>query len=182
GTTVPVSFTVTNVGNRATRTGSWTDRVFISRDPSLDSGDFELAAVGRSGVLQPGQSYPVSADVRIPDGISGTFYILAYADSAAQRSRSGFPPSNIGFNLVGLEFETLNPLIPWDMASINQRSLARGAVREFQNEGNNLLPAALPVTLASPPDLQVSSIVAPPRVTRGQPFTFTYTVSNPGGA
>ncbi len=36
GSTVPITYTVTNRGTRATRTASWPDRIFLSEDPSLD--------------------------------------------------------------------------------------------------------------------------------------------------
>ena len=52
GTTIPINFTVTNQGNRATRANSWTDRVFLSEDASLDIYDTELGNAGN------GQSSP----------------------------------------------------------------------------------------------------------------------------
>ncbi len=181
GETVPISFTVQNVGNRQTRVGSWTDRVFISKDASLDSNDFELLSVSHNSLLNPGASYTVSTSVRLPDGIGGTFYILAYTDSAAYRDPNGQTPSDIGFYLTGTVFEANNPLAPWDLASNASRSLSRGRVFEFQQEGNNLAVQSLPVTLINPPDLKVTQVVAPSRVDRGQLVDILYTVNNAGG-
>ncbi len=43
GDVIPVSFTVTNTGNRDTRPGSWYDRVYLSQSPSLDDQSYVLA-------------------------------------------------------------------------------------------------------------------------------------------
>ena len=180
GETIPITFTVQNVGNRATRTSSWTDRLFISHDASLDSQDFQLAAIGRSEILQPGESYTVTQDVKLPEAIGGTFNILAYADSAAYRDPYGRVKSDVGFFNPGTLFEADNPLEPWDMAS-NAARQSRGRVFEFQQESNNIANADLPVSLVNPPDLQVTDLVAPFRVDRGQLIDVFFTVSNEGG-
>ena len=58
GTTIPITYTVTNQGTRATRTASWTDRIFLSQDPSLDTYDTVLGAAGYGQVLPPGRLTP----------------------------------------------------------------------------------------------------------------------------
>ena len=175
----PVTFTVRNQGNRATREQSWNDRVFLSLDPSLDNHDLYLGQVGRSSVLAEGTSYTSTLNVTLPDGIEGNFYVLVFSDSAAKLDR--FQTSDIGFGLPGVEFERPNPLAPWDLASVASRSLARGSVPEFQFEANNIVSKLLPVTLATPPDLQVISIEAPQRALLGELLQVAYTVQNLGG-
>ncbi|MEL6110144.1 MAG: CARDB domain-containing protein, partial [Planctomycetota bacterium] len=180
GETVELFYTIENAGNRATRVNSWTDRIFISHDASLDNFDHELAARSHGGILEPGQSYSSSMTVRIPDGIEGDFHLMLFADSAAQRDRSG-RPSDIGFELVGIEFELPGSLAPWDLASEAARESARGKVKEYQLEGNNIATRDLPVTLAPLPDLQVTAVAAPARADRGQEITVDWTVTNFGG-
>jgi len=152
----------------------------MSRDPSLDSHDLYLGQFKREGILALGDSYESTVDVRLPDGIEGDFYILVFADSAAYAYNH--VQSDIGFGLPGLAFSEPHELPAGDRVSEAQRLLARGAVGEFQEEGNNISTAALSVTLAIPPDLQVTSLAVPVRTPRGQPFQMTYTVSNLGGA
>ena len=93
--------------------------------------------------------------------------------------------------LVGEDLLTLRPRHGRRLWAANNglRRHPRGAVRlvladggEFQDEGNNITAAALPVALALPPDLQVTSLIVPQRTPRGQEFSLTYTVSNLGGA
>ena len=180
GDTIDVQFTVENVGNRETRVGSWNDRIFISHDGSLDNFDHQLQSVARHGALGPGETYVVQTQLRIPDGIEGDFSLIAFADSAAQTDKAR-RPSDIGFRLIGIEFEVPGSLAPWDLASQASRESARGKVKEYQEEGNNIAIAGLPVTLAPLPDLQVTDVVAPLRADRGQEIQVDYTVTNLGG-
>src|SRR5262249_8414044 len=54
GDVIPVSWTVTNAGNRDTREGFWYDRVYLSRSPSLDDQSYMLAQVGHGSILKTG--------------------------------------------------------------------------------------------------------------------------------
>ncbi len=54
GETIPITYTVTNQGTRATRTASWTDRIFLSQDPSLDIYDTVLGSTSYGQVLAAG--------------------------------------------------------------------------------------------------------------------------------
>jgi hypothetical protein len=180
GQVVPITYTVTNTGTRDTRETAWPDRFFLSRDPSLDSFDYFLGESSHGRVLKAGESYTNTLTVRLPDSIDGDFYILAYTDSAALRDST--KKANFGTDLPGVRFLVPSPLAPFDFVSRLSRELARGAVYEFQGEGNNILPRLLPVTLATPPDLQVTAVDAPGRVNPGQALALTYTVTNRGGA
>ena len=160
GQIIPITWTVTNVGNRDTREGSWTDRVYLSLDPSLDGNDIELGAVTHSSILATGASYSASINAQLPDDIGGNYYILVFTDS----------------NAAG----TID--VPGLMAGDPE-----GAVPEFRGEGNNIASAFLPVSMTPPPDLQVTSVVAqgpdptqPDHVLTGQSLTMTYTVTNDG--
>ena len=180
GDTIQISYTVENIGNRETRVDSWTDRLFISHDASLDNFDHEIGSRFRTGTLKPGETYTGTIDARIPDGIEGDFSLMLFTDSAARRDRAR-RPSNIGFELIGIEFETPGTLAPWDLASEASRESARGKVKEYQLEGNNIAIRDLPVTLAPLPDLQVTEVTAPLRADRGQEITVEFTVTNLGG-
>ncbi|HYU32388.1 MAG TPA: putative Ig domain-containing protein [Thermoanaerobaculia bacterium] len=81
GETLRVTWTVRNAGNRDTREGSWVDRVYLSRDRSLDDGDTVIGQSGSSSILAAGEPYTASLQVRIPDGIEGAYSILVFTDS-----------------------------------------------------------------------------------------------------
>src|SRR6267143_1249358 len=65
-----------NGGNRATREGKWLDRVYLSRDTSLDDTDQLLGTVTHETVLAAGANYTSSLSAALPDGIQGNFTIL----------------------------------------------------------------------------------------------------------
>ncbi|MAE65735.1 MAG: hypothetical protein CMJ18_15810, partial [Phycisphaeraceae bacterium] len=159
GEDIQVGWTVTNVGTRATREGSWIDRVYLSTDASLDDGDQFLGAANRFGVLDIDGSYDRSLTVALPDGIEGDFHLLAFADS----NLAGPPPPD--GPSVGFEFGI-------------HGTFAR--VPEYPNEGNNITALPLPVLPAEPPDLQVTDVTIPVRIAVGQDFTVTWQVTNVG--
>ena len=61
------------------------------------------------------------------------------------------------------------------------RESGANGVLEFKDEANNTTQIALPITLAAPPDLQVTSVTAPEAVFAGQNFMVAYKVENLGG-
>ena len=156
GSTIPVTYTVTNRGTRATRTDNWTDRIFLSQDPSLDTYDTELGQATYGQVLAAGASYTEKVDVHIPDGIQGNFDIIVYADSDAMTDYE--VQSDIGYFNYGIEIGAPDELNPYDLASEAIRSLGRGEVPQYENEADKIASVPLPITLAPAPDLEVTSI------------------------
>ena len=136
GTTIPITYTVTNQGTRATRTADWTDAIFLSQDASLDTGDTELGTAGYGQVLAARASYTETVNVRVPDGIQGTFDILVYADSDASTNYES--QSDIGYGLYGIAIGPTNELDPYDLVSSAIRSLGRGHVPQYENEADKL--------------------------------------------
>src|SRR5207248_6729754 len=80
GQGLTVSWTVSNQGIGTTRVGSWTDRLLLSRDPVRSGDDVVLGDFGRTGYLRPGESYTRQVGVTLPQGISGTYYLIAATD------------------------------------------------------------------------------------------------------
>ncbi|MBI3350329.1 MAG: putative Ig domain-containing protein, partial [Burkholderiales bacterium] len=160
GQTVAVSFTVTNQGTRDTRQWGWADRIYLSRDPSLDNSDLQLASFTHLGGLAKDGSYTVNASVQIPADADGPFYLIAYTDADVYGQEPN-GAANVGVKQV---FQN------------------RDAVPEFRGEGNNVVVVPVQVTLAPAADLRVASVVAPDHATRGQSITVNYTVVNDGGA
>ncbi|WP_051319435.1 CARDB domain-containing protein, partial [Chitinimonas koreensis] len=176
GQRITVSWTVTNRGTRETRTSGWQDGVYLSRDASLDSGDYalvdsplgvqrvQLTENGQPKTLKPGESYTASATFALPESISGDFRIIVKADTDTIRELQNRVPGNIREGLPALT------------------GSGAGGVLEFRDEGNNVASIALPITLRTPPDLQVSAVaLGQQHVLAGQGFTVDYTVTNAGG-
>ncbi|MCS7091075.1 MAG: CARDB domain-containing protein [Verrucomicrobiota bacterium] len=74
-------YSVTNVGSLPTPVNRWFDRVVLSSDPAVSADDIELGLYPHDGGLSPGQGYAVTQTVRLPDGLSGSFYVVVKVDA-----------------------------------------------------------------------------------------------------
>ncbi|MDZ7849075.1 MAG: CARDB domain-containing protein [Owenweeksia sp.] len=52
------------------------DEVFLSMDHQLDGGDMKLTEKYKNGPVSNGQSYTSATGLRIPNGISGKYYLI----------------------------------------------------------------------------------------------------------
>ncbi len=184
GQQVTVTWTVSNQGTRETRTNSWFDGLYLSRDASLDASDYPLvdSAIADSPehalrvkavslydnnqpkYLKPGESYTYSTVVNLPESISGDFQLIVKADT------------NVYKDNCKSELSTVR-----DDLDVLRDAGGSGLVPEFPAEGNNVLAIHLPIALATPPDLQVAYVDAPVSVVAGQDFVVSYEVINAGG-
>ena len=80
GTTIPVEWSVTNLGQATTIASSWRDRIYLSADGFIDSGDISLSTTVRGGALAAGASYVQSTSITLPNGSSGTYRLLVRTD------------------------------------------------------------------------------------------------------
>ncbi|HEV6968860.1 CARDB domain-containing protein, partial [Roseateles sp.] len=182
GDTITATWTVTNRGTRETRVPGWMDGVYLSRDATLDPSDYPLVdrggdievllrarqvyltdARGLPRFLKPGESYTQTATFAIPTSISGAFKLIVKADTGVFRDPYASVPSTVRTGLPVIAESGTN------------------GVLEFKDEANNTAQIALPITLATPPDLQVTAVSAPEAVIAGQSFKVDYTVQNLGG-
>ncbi len=83
-TTIPVSWTVTNLSPDGTAKESWTDQVYLSTHSVLDSSAIALLSPAASGQspLAPQASYTRNVSVLIPTDIAtGNYFLLFVADA-----------------------------------------------------------------------------------------------------
>lgn len=73
---LPVTWTLTNHGTGTTRSGSWSEEVWLSRDLVLDGSDLLLAGSQHLGVMAAGATYTRSVAPAIPYGIGGEFHVI----------------------------------------------------------------------------------------------------------
>ncbi len=164
GSLLDVSFTVTNSGTRATRVDRWTDRVFLTADTSIDAYDIELGNLRHDGILDIGESYDVSFQVRMPDNIGGDYHLVAFTDATFATGAYGRPlpyPETDGSNSADDRSRT--PC---------SSSTAKGTTKSRRCWMFSLSP--LPI-------LVIDSLTHTTTVDVGEDFTFTYVYSNDGG-
>lgn len=76
---ISVSWKVKNTGQGAA-SGSWYDALYLSNDKILDVADLYLGAFQNPAALNASQNYTQSANVTLPNGISGNYYIFVRTD------------------------------------------------------------------------------------------------------
>ncbi|MBV6457237.1 MAG: hypothetical protein HONBIEJF_00344 [Fimbriimonadaceae bacterium] len=80
GERIAVSFTVTNVGTEPTVELRWNDVLLLSRDGNVDPTDYRLLHGENSEVLLPGQSRTHAGSAYLPQGLTGKWHLIGYAD------------------------------------------------------------------------------------------------------
>ena len=104
GQNLTITYRVINNGSSTTPNSSWYDAFYLSTDTSLDSADLKLEETRHSGILLPrnpavptvyvrevgseysagaayGDYYINTVTLRLPDGLLGTFHLIASTDS-----------------------------------------------------------------------------------------------------
>ncbi len=159
GSTINVSYTVTNQGSAATRAAdgstneSWTDTVWLATSkgqPAPVAGDILLGSTTHTGVLNPGQGYNGNLQVTLPADIaSGQYYITVWTN----------PTGVIAQTELATNVNPDAPTIP---------------------DSDNFKATPISVIGAVQPDLTVTNVTAAPQASAGGGYSFSYTVQNQG--
>ncbi len=78
GQPMTVSWSVLNQGIGVTSPSSWGDTVSLATDPLGQDIVAGLGSYSHAGALAPGGAYSRSTSFTVPDGISGTYYIVVH--------------------------------------------------------------------------------------------------------
>ncbi|MGH7741838.1 MAG: CARDB domain-containing protein, partial [Candidatus Eiseniibacteriota bacterium] len=107
GGTIPVSFTIGNHGFNATPASTnWTDRVWFSTDNALDASDVLMGSYAHSGGLALGATYLTSANLALPQGFAGTYFVIVQTDAGAavqefsETNNTGLAPQTTAITLA----------------------------------------------------------------------------------
>ncbi|HQU42080.1 MAG TPA: carboxypeptidase regulatory-like domain-containing protein, partial [Pirellulales bacterium] len=162
GTTVPVTYTVTNQGNASTQVPVWTDVVLMSQLPNLQLSPDALTNAGvfleqpvfpalpqNVTALAPSQSYSQTVNVTLPFAASGTWYVYVLTDETYSNE-------------------------------ILDKFLDPGPVRESNYVNNLGRSSGFTVSQSPTPDLLTTKVVAPSEAFSGQPMNVSWSVTNQG--
>lgn len=75
-----LSFTVTNTGLNATRTGHWRDAVYFSRNNVFDNTASLVMKISHEGVLERDSSYYVDTVIKVRNNMVGKWYVYIVTD------------------------------------------------------------------------------------------------------
>lgn len=94
GQTVSVSWSATNLGPNATAVSSWTDAIYLSTDSVLAPGAQPKILAVQSSPVGLNASYSRTRTLQIPNGISGSWFIVLRVDVNDQVFESGQEADN----------------------------------------------------------------------------------------
>ncbi|MBN8456246.1 MAG: VCBS repeat-containing protein [Verrucomicrobia bacterium] len=172
GDTINLSYDVTNVGNLATASGLWVDRVVISPNAVYgDADDIQLALITHNGTLAPSASYTVNQTLTLTDGLPGSYYLLVKTDSSnsvdeilqeGDNATSTANPFNVALrdypDLVIEDFTISAPnesglrTISWNLANRGTGAAAAGHTTRLQalNTTTSQVVTDLTLTVSNP--------------------------------
>src|SRR5487761_2564136 len=155
GQILNLTWVVQNEGIGTTDVSEWLDTVYLSQSPSLANA-VQLGQFDHLGFLTVGQSYIRTAQVQLPNGISGPYY---FSVATAASNRPNF-----------------NSAIPSVVAQGTT-----GAPYEFIYANTNIgVSDAVNIALTPAPDLVVTNVTIPSTAEEGTAVNVTWTVTNQG--
>jgi large repetitive protein len=81
GTTMNISYAITNIGLGETGWMHWSDRIYLSQNPVFDPDGSILAGTFQNvSFLEPEESYTKSAVISLDNYLEGQFYVFVVAD------------------------------------------------------------------------------------------------------
>ena len=86
GDSIPINWTVSNIGDGATDVDTWNDSIYLSMDKTLEpDSDIILSQFPHSGRIEAGKDYVQNEqnekNVPLPRGIKGIHYLIVWTDS-----------------------------------------------------------------------------------------------------
>ncbi len=130
GTTIPLTWLITNIGNAPTLT-PWKDRLYLSTDTNLDLlDDLFIGEFDHSQTLETEESQPGSFNFDIPIELSGDYYLLVIADADNSISEGNKENNNLIASPIKIELapyadlevtnvKALKPVVIGDPASLD---------------------------------------------------------------
>jgi RHS repeat-associated protein len=94
------NWTVTNAGTGATDAPTWYDRLYLSSDTTLSSGDIYLGQAVNPSYLANNESYAQSLTVTLPNSLNGQYYAIVNTDATNQQYEVNFEGNNTGTSLA----------------------------------------------------------------------------------
>ena len=177
GSNIDVSYTVSNIGDIATKTNLWRDRIILSTDNTLDSSDRILKTIEHQGILTPNASYTNTTSVKLTEEISGDYYLFAVTDInnnvfelLAEDNNTGVTTTPIAVSLKpvpDLVVEAVN--IPetavagtqmnygWLVANRGEAAVEREYTDRSYLSSDGTLNGAIPLKAVTQPPLAASS-------------------------
>lgn len=103
GERVQITWMVGNVGNGTLTRGRWFDSVYLDKSSVLSDEAIKLDDINIFDMLKPNSSYTATANVGIPEGLSGGYYLFVRTDNFQQIDEADDTENNVNSILLFLE-------------------------------------------------------------------------------
>ncbi|HOY32699.1 MAG TPA: CARDB domain-containing protein [Bacteroidales bacterium] len=77
-----ITWTAQNLGPGVIQNNSWTDKIYLSSDLVINSGDLLIGSKTRMEAIGASQTYTDSLQITLPNNLSGNYVMLIMADAA----------------------------------------------------------------------------------------------------
>ncbi len=81
GQPIMAKYTITNTGPGVVNVSAWTDKIYLSTNPALDTNDLAIGSKNHTLVLNTGESYIDSVAVFLPIAASGNYAVIIKTDN-----------------------------------------------------------------------------------------------------
>jgi subtilase family serine protease len=108
--TVQLEWEVGNVGSSAV-SGTWTDRIYLSRDGSVGAGDLLVATREATRSLAVGASYTETASFVLPVEASGDYQLIVVSDALGQVAELNAENNNQGSTALQVDLAPYADLV-----------------------------------------------------------------------
>jgi large repetitive protein len=140
GSTIPVSWTVTNQGGLATST-TWKDGIYLSNSSTFDASAILVKEVNVGATsLAGGASYTQNANITLPSNFTGKPYLFIVSNSQKQLAEAGYSNNIKGLalnvqapDLVVTNFTTPAQITPGEVVNLSWTVSNQGSFRTDSN-------------------------------------------------
>lgn len=145
GQMLPVTWTVTNSGTGQTNENVWNDQVYLSVDPLIGGlQDYFLGYVQRTNRLGGGQSYTKTVNFKLPQDITGNYYIIIQTDPFSEVLEAN-DNNNTSTRAIPIALGPVPDLKVTNVTAPNDVNASQPITVNWtvQNQGNDVATAAL---------------------------------------
>lgn len=111
GQPAQITWTVSNHGTGSTPTNAWYDELYLSSKPFLDGTAIRLKQLRGNRLLTAGAAYTDTAQVQIPNYLSGGQFLIARVDAIDEIYEVGTETNNLTTKTVSVAGQPLTDLV-----------------------------------------------------------------------
>ncbi len=141
----PVKFIweVSNIGFGETFVPAWTDKIYLSADFTINSGDINIASKTHNTVLNLYESYIDSVEIFLPNNVYGNYIVIFKTDANDVQYEAGSgEENNIAFSSISIMQQPMSDLIVSEVSFPDSVTTGESANIQWTLKNIGLNPAS----------------------------------------